>query len=99
MFHLLIWGVFGLLVGLISKAIHPGDEPIGFLPTIFIGMGGSFLGGLINYLLGMGSRPFAPSGFLMSIAGGVICCMLWRWHSLQNSSTGPKSFFTGKHIR
>lgn len=99
MFSLLIWIVFGLIVGLIAKAIHPGDEPAGCLSTIGIGVGGSFVGGGINWLLGFGNHPFAPSGFLMSILGGVICCMVWRWYALKNSPEGPKSFFTGKRLK
>lgn len=99
MFSILIWIIFGLIVGLIAKAIHPGDEPVGFIPTAGIGIAGSFVGGGINWLMGFGNHPFAPSGFMMSIVGGIICCVAWRWYSLRTSPTGPKSFFTGKHLR
>lgn len=99
MFSLMIWIIFGLIVGLIAKALHPGDEPVGFIPTIGIGVGGSFIGGVINWMLGMGNHSFHPSGFLMSILGGIVCCMAWRWYSLKTSPAGPKSFFTGKHLR
>lgn len=99
MFSLLIWVVFGLIVGLIAKAIHPGSSPAGCLSTIGIGVGGSFVGGGINWILGFGNHPFAPSGFLMSILGGIICCIIWRWYTLKNSPDGPKSFFTGKRLK
>lgn len=99
MFYILGWLLFGLIVGLASKFIHPGDEPVGFIPTVGIGVGGSFIGGMLNWVLGMGSQPFQPSGFLMSILGGIVCCMAWRWYSLKTSPSGPKSFFTGKHLR
>jgi len=99
MFSLLIWIVFGLIVGLIAKALHPGDEPVGCLSTIGIGVGGSFIGGGINWMLGMGNHPFHPSGFLMSILGGIVCCMAWRWYNLKTSPTGPKNFFTGKRLK
>lgn len=99
MFTLIIWSIFGLIVGLCSKFIHPGDEPVGCLSTIGIGVGGSFVGGGINWLIGMGSSPFHPAGLLLSILGGVLCCMAWRWYTLQKSPTGPKSFFTGKNIK
>jgi len=51
MFTLIIWGIFGLIVGLIAKAIHPGEDPVGFFPTIGIGIVGSYIGGGINWLL------------------------------------------------
>lgn len=99
MILILAWLVFGLIVGTISKFLHPGDEPVGCLTTIGIGVVGSFIGGAISWLLLMGTYNYHPSGFLMSIIGGVIFCSFWRWYSLRNSSSGPKSFFTGKHLR
>lgn len=108
MFTILGWIIFGLIVGLIAKAIHPGDEPVGFLQTVGIGIAGSFVGGFINYILGtfsamsiagFSNHRFSPSGFIMSVVGGVLFCIFWRWYSLKNSSSGPKSFFNGKNLR
>lgn len=99
MFSLLIFVFFGLIVGLIAKALHPGNEPAGFFQTVGIGIAGSFVGGLINWLIGAGGEPFAMSGFVMSIVGGIICCAAWRWYVLKNSSEGPKSFLSGKRLK
>jgi uncharacterized membrane protein YeaQ/YmgE (transglycosylase-associated protein family) len=99
MFLLLSWLIFGLLVGWISKKLHPGDDPVGFIPTVGIGVAGSFIGGAINWLLGMGSQPFQASGLIMSILGGIVACAVWRWYNLKFSENGPKSFFTGKSLR
>ena len=49
LFTLIGWLIYGLLVGIIAKALHPGDDPIGFLPTMGIGVAGSYIGGLINW--------------------------------------------------
>ncbi len=98
MLTIVIWIMFGLIVGVIAKALHPGEQPISLVPTICIGVGGSFVGGGINWALGMGNHPFEPSGFLMSVLGGIICCIIWRWYVLKTCPTGPRSFFTGKHI-
>lgn len=81
MFTILYWVIFGLIVGLIAKAIHPGEDPVGFLPTIGIGIAGSFIGGGINWLLGSGA-PFSTSGILMSIIGGVIFCFIYSRYKL-----------------
>jgi uncharacterized membrane protein YeaQ/YmgE (transglycosylase-associated protein family) len=97
MLTLLVWIAFGLLVGLIAKAIHPG--PVGCVSTVVIGVGGSFVGGAINWLLGFGNHPFHPAGFLMSVLGGVLCCAAWRWYTLKTDSTGPKNFWTGKSLK
>lgn len=82
MFFILGWIIYGLVVGLIAKAIHPGDDPVGFLPTIGIGVAGSFIGGGINWLLGNGGSFFQPSGILMGTAGAVIFCFIYRKYRL-----------------
>lgn len=99
MLSLMILVVFGLIIGSIVKIIHPGDEPVGYIPTVAIGIAGSFVGGFMNYILGFSHHFLAPSGFLMSILGGICCCIAWRWYSLKISAIEPKSFFTGKKIR
>ncbi len=90
MISILCWMVFGLFVGIFAKALHPGDdEAEGFLPTVGIGIAGSFIGGVIQWLMGLGSSPFEPSGFLFSIVGGVVFCWLYRmW---QNAPVDPPS--------
>lgn len=99
MLSIITWMIFGLVVGLISKLIHPGDEPVGFFATIAIGVVGSFIGGIINWIIGKGNYLFSPSGLFMSVLGGVIFCALWRWYTLKTSDSGPKNFFTGKRIK
>ena len=89
MISLIIWIVFGLIVGFMARSI-------GCLPTIVIGVAGSFVGGTINWMMDAGQAPYEPSGFLMSILGGVISCAAWRWYILRTSPSGPKNFFTGK---
>jgi uncharacterized membrane protein YeaQ/YmgE (transglycosylase-associated protein family) len=75
------WLIYGLIVGAIAKLIHPGEDPVGFLPTLGIGVAGSYVGGLINWIIGAGSA-FSPSGILMGIVGGVICCWIYRNYRL-----------------
>lgn len=99
LFTILTWFVFGLIVGLIAKALHPGQDPAGCIVTVVIGVAGSFVGGAINWMLGLGHGPFEASGFLMSILGALLCLAVWRWWSLKNSPDGPRHFLTGKRLR
>lgn len=81
MLWLIGWLIFGLIVGLIAKALHPGEDPIGFLPTVGVGVAGSFVGGAIRWLLNM-SGTFHPAGLLWSVVGGVIFCWIYRRYKL-----------------
>jgi len=93
MISILIWLVYGLVVGLLAKCLHPGDDPVGFLPTIGIGIAGSYIGGLVNYLLGRGVI-FSSSGIFMGIIGGVVFLAVFRWWRLRSQGRS----FMGKKL-
>lgn len=79
MISLIIWVFYGLLVGLLSKAIYRyKDSPTGFASTLAIGVCGSFVGGFINHIMGSSGGPLQPSGILMGVLGGVITCFAYR---------------------
>jgi uncharacterized membrane protein YeaQ/YmgE (transglycosylase-associated protein family) len=78
MINLVIWVFYGLVVGLISKAIYRyKDSPKGFASTLAIGVCGSFVGGFINYAMGNGN-PLQASGIFLGVLGGVVTCFLYR---------------------
>lgn len=71
MFWLIGWIIFGLLVGLIARALVPGTQELGCVHTMLLGVGGSFVGGLLGYLL-RGGDLIQSSGWIGSIIGAVI---------------------------
>lgn len=82
MLYFLAWIVYGLIVGSIAKWLHPGEDPMGFIPTVLIGIAGSMVGGFINYFVS-GAAYFNPAGVVMGIIGGVICCWTYRTYRLE----------------
>ena len=84
MFYLLGWLVFGLLVGVIAKFVHPGEEPVGIVPSLTGGVVGSFFGGLVNYVLYGSLSDFRPAGLFMSVVGAVVFFAFLRWLSSKN---------------
>jgi len=74
MLHI-IWSIIvGFIIGLIARALMPGDQHMGFIETSLVGIGGSVVGGLIARIF---SRPrdgafFHPAGFFLSIIGAII---------------------------
>ncbi len=80
------WVVFGLAIGLIARALYPGQQAISLPNTIALGIAGSVLGGLIAWALG--SRPedgaFAGAGWILSIVGALVIV----WASLAWSRRG-----------
>jgi uncharacterized membrane protein YeaQ/YmgE (transglycosylase-associated protein family) len=77
MFGILGWIIFGALVGLIAKLLHPGRDPGGALITIGIGIVGSLLGGFIGRAIGL-YRTGEGAGLIMSVIGAVLLLVLYR---------------------
>src|SRR4051812_27100025 len=69
---ILLFILFGLIVGFLARAIMPGKQSMGFVATALIGIGGSFLGGLVGNVLN--HRPLLElntAGFIGSILGAL----------------------------
>jgi uncharacterized membrane protein YeaQ/YmgE (transglycosylase-associated protein family) len=50
------WIILGLVAGAIARVLHRGEEPSGVLATMFVGVLGALLAGLIASAAGIGSR-------------------------------------------
>jgi uncharacterized membrane protein YeaQ/YmgE (transglycosylase-associated protein family) len=77
---ILLFIVFGLIIGLLARAIMPGRQPMGLLATALLGVVGSFLGGIVGNLLS--SRPafdVHPSGFIGSLIGALVVLAVMGW--------------------
>jgi uncharacterized membrane protein YeaQ/YmgE (transglycosylase-associated protein family) len=51
----LSWLLLGLIAGSLAKFLMPGRDPTGCIFTIFLGIVGAMLGGLIGTRLGWGA--------------------------------------------
>jgi uncharacterized membrane protein YeaQ/YmgE (transglycosylase-associated protein family) len=68
------WVLFGLVAGFVARALTPGRQAIGCLPTVAVGLVGALLGGLIgDVVLGHKVRFGWDLGpFLLAVVGGVV---------------------------
>jgi uncharacterized membrane protein YeaQ/YmgE (transglycosylase-associated protein family) len=70
---LLVFLVFGFVVGLLARALLPGRQSMGMIMTAVLGMVGSFLGGLIgNMITGDPIGEIHPAGLLGSVLGAIV---------------------------
>lgn len=69
--HIVLFLVFGLLVGTLARFLMPGKERGGWLVSIVIGIAGSMLGGFFGQLIGM-YRAGESAGFGLSLFGAVV---------------------------
>lgn len=85
---ILMFLLFGLIVGFLARAIMPGRQPMGFIATALLGVAGSFVGGFIgNLLYGAPMLDLHSSGFIGSIVGALVVLGIMTW-------TGRRSAWT-----
>jgi uncharacterized membrane protein YeaQ/YmgE (transglycosylase-associated protein family) len=75
--HLLWTILIGFAVGLIAKLLMPGRDPGGFIITILLGIGGSFVATYLGQRLGW-YREGQPAGFIGAILGAILILILYR---------------------
>jgi uncharacterized membrane protein YeaQ/YmgE (transglycosylase-associated protein family) len=77
--NLIAWILFGLIVGIIAHALDPKSSPGGLLNTVLLGMGGSFLGGLMaSTLFGFTLEGFNMTSFMLAIGGSLLLLLVGR---------------------
>ena len=72
--------VIGIIAGFLARAIVPGKQHMSVVATIVLGVIGSFVGGLLGYLIFHKDAQngfFQPSGIIGSVIGAIIVLLLW----------------------
>jgi len=71
--YILLWLLFGGIIGWIASILTNNNKRMGIVANIVIGILGSFLGGWIASLIGIGSFVnFSLYGIMISIGGAVL---------------------------
>jgi uncharacterized membrane protein YeaQ/YmgE (transglycosylase-associated protein family) len=68
--------IFGLVIGLLARAVLPGTQRMGLILTMILGIVGAWLGGLIGRLTGMYEEGH-PAGYFMALVGAVIVLFIY----------------------
>ncbi|GJH20679.1 GlsB/YeaQ/YmgE family stress response membrane protein [Caballeronia novacaledonica] len=68
--------IVALVVGLIARALKPGDDNMGWIMTIVLGIAGSLIAGYVGRALGW-YQPGQPAGWIASVIGAIILLVVW----------------------
>lgn len=61
----------GFVVGLIARAVKPGNDRMGIIMTTLLGIAGAFLAGFLGQALGLYTAG-EPAGWIASVIGAVL---------------------------
>jgi uncharacterized membrane protein YeaQ/YmgE (transglycosylase-associated protein family) len=82
---IVVWLIVGIIAGALARLLVPGEDPMGLLGTMLLGLAGSVLGGLVADALIAGDQNFSPAGLIGSILGAVVVLLIYR--SVRSRST------------
>ncbi|HEY8298136.1 MAG TPA: GlsB/YeaQ/YmgE family stress response membrane protein [Candidatus Baltobacteraceae bacterium] len=76
---ILLFIIFGLIVGIIAKWVVPGEGPGGILGDIIVGIIGAFIGGFIYSLFGhSGITGFNLWSVICAVIGAIVLLYILR---------------------
>ena len=68
--------IVGFIVGLIARAIKPGDDKMGLIMTTLLGIAGAFLAEYAGAAMGW-YRPGEPAGWIASVIGAIVLLVIY----------------------
>ena len=74
--HYVWMAIVGFVVGLIARAILPGDQKLGLILTTVLGIVGSFAAGYIGQALGW-YQAGDGAGLIGAVVGAIIILFIW----------------------
>jgi uncharacterized membrane protein YeaQ/YmgE (transglycosylase-associated protein family) len=86
--HYVYMALVGFVVGLIARAILPGEQKLGLILTAVLGILGSFVAGFIGQAVGW-YQAGQGAGFIGSVVGAIV--VLWAYGKFKGSAGGSGS--------
>jgi uncharacterized membrane protein YeaQ/YmgE (transglycosylase-associated protein family) len=68
--------VVGFIVGLIARAVKPGDDKLGLIMTTLLGIAGAFIARYAGVALGWYQQN-EPVGWIASVIGAVVLLFIY----------------------
>jgi uncharacterized membrane protein YeaQ/YmgE (transglycosylase-associated protein family) len=86
----IIMAIVGFIVGLIARAIMPGDQKLGIIMTAVLGIAGSYLANFLGQAVGW-YKAGDTAGWIASVVGAVILLAIYGFVMKQKNSGGDGS--------
>jgi uncharacterized membrane protein YeaQ/YmgE (transglycosylase-associated protein family) len=68
--------LIGFIVGLIARAIKPGDDKLGLIMTTLLGIAGAFVARYVGMAMGLYTEGQA-AGWIASVIGAVVLLFIY----------------------
>lgn len=77
------WVIIGAIIGVLARAIMPGKQSMGLIPTILLGVLGALVGGFAVGLAGgegirgIMSDPWSVGTILLAVVGALVVMLVY----------------------
>lgn len=68
--------VVGFIVGLLARALKPGNDKLGLIMTTLLGVAGAFIARYAGAAMGW-YTPEQPAGWIASVVGAIILLVIY----------------------
>ena len=75
--YIISLAIFGLIVGAFARLALPGKDPLSLLQTMALGLAGSFIGGIVVYIV-TGGRYYGAGWFVSLVFATLILYFIRR---------------------
>jgi uncharacterized membrane protein YeaQ/YmgE (transglycosylase-associated protein family) len=91
MWNLLVFAAIGLLTGAAARVLYPGRRVFHVLGTMFIGILGAVVGGMISWnWWPIADAEFHTGNLVVSVCGAIFAVVLWAVISYMRSLQGAR---------
>jgi uncharacterized membrane protein YeaQ/YmgE (transglycosylase-associated protein family) len=73
---LIQYAIFGLVAGAIARLLHPGRDPMNWVWTMLLGIGGAVIGGWLGRQLGFDTSRGLAS-WAAAVGGSILLLVLY----------------------
>jgi uncharacterized membrane protein YeaQ/YmgE (transglycosylase-associated protein family) len=85
--HIVLFLIFGLVIGAIARMIVPGHERGGWVVSMLIGVIGAYLGGFLGRAFGLYPSYQSTGGWIASLIGAIAVAFIY--HAAIARRVGP----------
>jgi len=84
------WAIFGLVVGVIARMLHPGRDPMNWLYTMLLGIGGAEVGGWIGTQMGF-NVDRGVAGWIAAIGGSILLLVIYHFLTARSAAAASST--------
>jgi len=74
--HILWTIVIGFIIGMLARALKPGDDKMGLIMTTLLGIAGALVAKFVGQGLGW-YKPHQTAGLIASVVGAIVLLLVF----------------------